>query len=270
MQYKIAHGIHAEKADQIICVNHISFGFTHLAVSLQKPGMSKYLPGKRLAQRHQENRPVDRMETDDILADQMQIRRPQFLVLLRVLAIRLITDPGDIVGQRVQPYIDYMSVVEIYGNAPFKGSPGYAQILQTRQQEIIHHFILAGHRLDKFGVRIDMRNQLVRILAHLKEVRLLLGGFHLPAAVGAFSVHKLGLCPEGLAGGTVKPFIGPLIDIPLLVKLLKDLLHLFLVEIIGGADKFIVGGVQRITDSADFSRHLIYIGLGSNAGLLCL
>ncbi len=43
MQYKIAHRVHAEKFRQFIRIEHISFGLAHLAVSLEKPGMSEYL-----------------------------------------------------------------------------------------------------------------------------------------------------------------------------------------------------------------------------------
>ena len=45
--------------------------------------------------RHQEDRPIYCMEADDIFSDQMQIRRPQFFVLLRVVPVRLY-DQGDI------------------------------------------------------------------------------------------------------------------------------------------------------------------------------
>ena len=42
--------------------------------------MSEYLLRQRLAQCHQENRPVDGMEPDDILTDQVQVCWPQLLV----------------------------------------------------------------------------------------------------------------------------------------------------------------------------------------------
>ena len=153
--------------------------------------MAKYLLRKRLPKRHQENRPVDRMETDNILSDQVEIRRPIFLVLLCAVAVTVITDTGDIVCQRIQPYIDHMLIVKIDRDPPLKGGSGHAQILQSRQQEIVHHFVFPGHRLDKFRMSVDMLNQSVSILAHFKEVSFLLCGLHLSAAVGAFPIHKL-------------------------------------------------------------------------------
>ena len=110
------------------------------------------------------------METDDVLSDQVQIRRPVFAVLICGFPVRIIADPRDIVGQCIKPYINHVLVVKIYRNAPFETRPGYTQILKTRQQEIVHHFILAGHGLYKFGMRIDMFDQAIGIFAHLEEI----------------------------------------------------------------------------------------------------
>ncbi len=101
MQYKIPHRIHAEKRDQILRIDHIAFGLAHLTVPLQQPGMAEHLLRQLFLQRHQEDGPVDRMEADDILADQMKVRRPQLLILLRGITLRIIADTRDIVGQRV-------------------------------------------------------------------------------------------------------------------------------------------------------------------------
>ena len=69
------------------------------------------------------------METDNILADQMQICRPVFIELLCGIAVTIITDTGDIVCQRIQPYINDMLVIKIYRNTPVKRGTGYTQIL---------------------------------------------------------------------------------------------------------------------------------------------
>ena len=76
MQYEVAHRIYAKEIYQVIGIQHISLGLAHLAIALQQPRMSKYLLRQRQIQCHQEDRPVNRMETDDILSDQMQVCRP--------------------------------------------------------------------------------------------------------------------------------------------------------------------------------------------------
>ena len=69
MKYKVTDSIYTEEINQFISVKYISFGLTHLAVALQQPRMSEYLLRKRQIQRHEEDRPVDGMETNDILTD---------------------------------------------------------------------------------------------------------------------------------------------------------------------------------------------------------
>ena len=82
--------------------------------------MAEHLLGKRQAERHQEDRPVNRMETDNILSDQMQVCRPQFFKLLCTVSVRVIADSGNIVGKGVKPHICDMLRVKINGNSPFE------------------------------------------------------------------------------------------------------------------------------------------------------
>ena len=62
-----------------------------------------------------------------------------------------------------------------------------------------------------------MCNQAVCIFAHLEEIGFLLGRLDLAAAVWAFPVHKLGFCPERLAGGAVEALISALVNIALFI-----------------------------------------------------
>ena len=80
-------------------------------------------------------------------------------------------------------------------NSPAERGSGHTQVLKPGQQEIVHHLVLSGNGLDKLGMSVDVLDQLGRILAHTEEIGLLLGRFHLAAAVRALAVHQLGLCP---------------------------------------------------------------------------
>ena len=82
------------------------------------------------------------METDDVFTDQMQICRPQFVELFGTFAVAVISDSCDIVGQRIEPYVYDMFWIEVYRDSPFEGCSGYTQILKSRKQEVVHHFIL--------------------------------------------------------------------------------------------------------------------------------
>ena len=61
------------------------------------------------------------METDNIFSDQMQISRPELFILLAAVAFRIVADTGNIVGQRIQPYIYNMLIIKIDRNSPLKG-----------------------------------------------------------------------------------------------------------------------------------------------------
>ena len=191
VEYEITDRIYTKEIHQFIRIQHISPGFAHLAVSLEQPRMTEDLLRQRKIQRHQKNRPVNGMKTDDVLSDQMQVRRPVMAELFRAFPAALIPNPGDVIGQSVQPDIDHMLRIKVHRNPPLKGGSGYTQILQARKQEVIHHLVFPGYRLDKFRMGIDMLDQAVRILAHFKEIRFLPGRLHLAPAVRTFSVHQL-------------------------------------------------------------------------------
>ena len=129
MEHVIANRIHAKEVYQIIHINYVASGLTHLVVVHQKPGMTEHLLRQRLTQRHQKDRPIDRMEADNVLADQMQICGPELLVLLGAVALCVIADTGNIVRQGIQPDIDHMLIVKIHRDSPCKRGSGYTQIL---------------------------------------------------------------------------------------------------------------------------------------------
>ena len=118
MKHKIANCIYPKEIYQRIRIKHISLRLAHLAVTLKKPGMSKDLLWKGHVQSHQKDRPVKRMEADNILTDQMKIRRPEPIESLGALTITIIADTGNIVGQSIQPHINNMLGIKGYRNSP--------------------------------------------------------------------------------------------------------------------------------------------------------
>ena len=60
------------------------------------------------------------METDNILSDQVQVCRPVLVEKLRAVSVRIVSDSGDVVGQRIQPYINDMFRIKVYRDSPLK------------------------------------------------------------------------------------------------------------------------------------------------------
>ena len=131
MQHIVAHRVHAEQAHQIVRIDHVAERLGHLALAHKQPRVAEYLLRQRLAERHQEDRPVDGMEADDILADQVHVRGPETLVMLVMVAVRIVAAEGDIVGQRVQPDVDHVARIKVHRDAPAERGAGHAQVLQA-------------------------------------------------------------------------------------------------------------------------------------------
>ncbi|CDD52908.1 uncharacterized protein BN633_00970 [Ruminococcus sp. CAG:379] len=201
--------------------------------------MTKQLPGQLQTQCVKHNGPVNGMEPHNVLADHMAVTGPVLLELVAG-AVRIVAHGGDIVGQGVDPHIDHMLGIEGHRDAPLEGGAGYAQILQAGLDEVVHHFLLLALGDDEVRMGFNVILQPLLILGQPQEVCLLLGGLHLSATVRTLAVHQLGGRPEALAGSTVHALILALVDIPLVVQLLEDLLYHFLMPWIRCADESVV------------------------------
>ncbi len=220
-QQEEAQGVHAELLRQEIGVHHVALGLGHLAAVQQQPAVAVHVLGQGHAQAHEHGGPDDGVEADDLLAHKVHVGGPELLVV--VIAVVLIAQGGDVVEQGVHPHVDHVAWVKVHGDAPGEAGAGDAQVLQAGLDEVVHHLVDPAAGLQEVGVLQQVPDP-VGVLAQAEEIGLLLGVHDLPAAVGALAVHQLALGPEGLAGLAVFALIGALIDVPLVVHLLEDLL----------------------------------------------
>ena len=208
------------------------------------------------------------MEADDLLADHVHVRGP--ILAEELVVFRGIAQGGDVVGERVDPDIDDVLGIEGHLDAPIEGGAGDAQVLQPREQEVLHHLVDAALGLDEFRVLADVFDEPVGIFGKPEEIALLPGEFHRPAAVGALAVLELGLGPEALAGGAIPALVLALIDVALVIELLEDVLHHLGMALLGGADEVVVLDVHQLPQGGGVLGDLVHIGLGGDAGLLGL
>ncbi len=76
MKHKVAHCIYTEELNQLICIDYIVL-WIYSSYHHPEAAMDDRIPvSERQIQRHQEDRPVNRMETNNVFTDQMQICRP--------------------------------------------------------------------------------------------------------------------------------------------------------------------------------------------------
>ena len=119
----ISYTVNTEYLGKLISKHDVTARFAHLISSEIKPRMTKDLFGKRKLKCHKENRPINSMESQNILAYNMHVCGPIFLEMLTLLfkaLVRIVTDSGNIIRQSVKPYVYDVLVVEINGNSPLE------------------------------------------------------------------------------------------------------------------------------------------------------
>src|SRR5262249_20877085 len=138
-------------------VDDIADALRHLLAPAKQEAVAVDLLGKLDPRRHQEGRPIDGMEADDVLADQVDVRRP---VAAPKFGIVRIAEAGDVVGQRVEPDIHYMAVASRHWDAPVKARPRNAEVLQSAFDKA-DNLIPPAVRLDEIRIcRIKVEQRL--------------------------------------------------------------------------------------------------------------
>ena len=108
------------------------------------------------SRRHQKRRPVDGVEADDVLADEMHVRRPPAPEGFVVAAPE--AERRDVVRQRIEPDVD--DVIGIAGprDAPGDRRSGDGEIFQTLLHEGAH-FVEAALRENELGMGAIVREK---------------------------------------------------------------------------------------------------------------
>src|SRR5438552_15003487 len=112
------------------------------------------LLGDRQTGGHQECRPVDGMEPDDVFSNDVDVGGP--VALLFVIGT---ADGAEIRGERVEPNVKNVRLFTGNRNAPTNRSASDAQIAQAALDKA-QYFVAARFRLDEFrmlGVPIEKR-----------------------------------------------------------------------------------------------------------------
>ena len=209
---------------------------------------------QRQVESHEDARPDDRVETHDLLADEVQVSRPVLVELLRVVEE---ADRRQVVRQCVEPDVDDVLRIDGDRDAPVERGARNAEVVEALLDEV-DHLVAARDRLDEVRMVLDVLQHAVRILAHLEEVRLLGDFLHRAVAVRAASVLvELVFRPVALARRAVEAFVGTLVDVTLRVDAVEDLLHDALVALLRRADEVIVADVEAFPEILEARHDLI-------------
>ena len=209
------------------------------------------------AGRHQERRPIDRVEAHDVLADHVQIGRPVALELRAVGVGK--AGRGDVVGQRVDPHIHDVLGIAGHADAPVERGARDRQILQAAAHEARHLVqpLLRQHVVRIARVEVE---QLLLIGRELEEIALLLHPFDRRAGLGGEAdlvlVHmRLVLGVVRLVAHRVPAGIFVEIDVAVLLHPPPDFLRRAVMALLGGADEVVVRAVQPLGHGLE-ARHV--------------
>ena len=248
-------------------VHHVPLGFAHLAAVQKEPAVAVHPLGQGEVQGHEHGGPDDGVEPHNLLAHKVDVGGPVFLEV--VVPPVAVPQGGDVVTEGVHPDIDHVLGVKLHRHPPGEAGAGDAKVLQPLADEGLH-LVDAGLGGEKLRVLVVEGQDFTGVLGEAEEVGLLLGVHHRAAAVGALAVHQLAFGPEGFAGGAVFALVGPLVDIPLVIEGLENLLHRFHMVIVGGADKAVVGDVEELPEGLEAGDDFVHILLGAHPGGLGL
>ena len=179
---------------------------------------------------HQERRPEDRVEAQNLLADQVQVGGPEALALDR----RLISD------ERVEPDVEDVRRFAFHRNAPLDICAGDRKIGQALAHEG-QHFVAARFGLDEIGLRFVKLQQSVGKRGELEEEVLFGDGLGGPAAIRA-RVAGLGFVDVEVVEDAVLAGVRTLVDVAVLAAALE--------QIVDHAGVLRVGGALEVIDLA--------------------
>ena len=136
--------------------------------------MGKDVLGQGLANGHEHGRPNDAVETDDVLAHDVELRGPAIGQLgTGLIGIDTVADSRHIVEQRVEPHIGHVALVKRNLDAPVKARTAHGKVVEAALDKAAH-LVHTERGLDKVGVLVIELEQLVLEGGKLKEVGLLL------------------------------------------------------------------------------------------------
>ena len=222
-QQVVAQGVGPEALDDLERVEHVAQRLAHLLAVHQQVAVDEDVLGHRQVGRHQHRRPEDRVEAQDVLADDVVGRRPELLG--EVLALAREAERGVVVQQRVEPDVEDVARVPRDRDAPRELRARERDVLQAALDER-QRLVVADARGDEVGLLGVERLEALLEGAQGEEVVLLAVALELDVVDrAAIALLDLVLDLEVGAARAVPALVEPLVDEAVVVDALQDVLH---------------------------------------------
>ena len=165
--------------------------------------------GQRLPRRQQHGRPVDGVEPQHALAEQVNAAPGSGPPLLVGLAAGAVAQCGHVVAQGVEPDVDDLAGIAGHGNAPAAGPFGGPRDREIRQAAVdeCEHLVAPPGGLDAQPPGGDRRPQRFGVPGQPEEPVLLADLLRHGLVLGAPAVAQFGRRVELLAAGAVQALV---------------------------------------------------------------
>ena len=257
-QEEVAGLVEAVALDQLQRRDHVAQGLRHLLALDRPPAVGEdALLGVLEAGAHQEGRPVDGVEAQDVLADDVQLGRPE--PGPGGAAGVGVVDGRDVVGERVEPDIHHVRRIARDRDAPAEAGARDGEVLEPAADEA-DDLVAARGREHEVRVGLVEGEEPVLPGGEAEEVAGLLDP--LDRRPGRrLAVHELALGVEGLVADRVPAGILAEIDVAGGDEPLPQGRHRPLVAGLGGADEVVVAVAHDAGELAEALRDLVGEGL---------
>ena len=186
-QQIVAQGVVAGRAEGIerihnrVWIDHVALRLRHLVLLVVNPPVGKDGLGQRQTGSHQERRPVNRMEAQDVLADHVQVGGPEFLEIVASLFTFCVTHAGHVARERVIPDVNHLIGIIRPWDTPLQ-SPATDRDVSEAALDEADHFIAPVFGLHKLGVVPVKLQQALLKCGESKEIVLFIDQFRRAAA----------------------------------------------------------------------------------------
>ncbi len=275
----IAEGVETPFIDDGDGIDNVAGGFGEFVAVFLPPAVGEDLAWERGAQGVEHDGPVDGVELDDVLADDMEIGGPEVGAVgggRTVMGaesgqgdgIAEGCGDGEVIGEGVEPHVGDPFRGEGKRDSPGKtaGGPGDAEVFETFGAEEAEDFVSADAGFDEGGIGFDMCDEPVLVTGHA-EVPILfeqgndLAPARIPGAIGiAVLLGQEGFFPDG-----IPTFVGLAIDVALVMEFGEHRGDDIAMSLLGGADEVVMGKPESHGQFPPLEGEGIAIGLGITA-----
>ena len=271
----VTEGVEAPLVDDADGVDNVAGGLGELLSVLLPPAVGEHLLRERDSGGMEHDGPVDGVELDDVLADDVDVGRPEFGAVRGTRRVPIPERGGSgavaeghgdrvVIGEGVEPDVGHPFGGEGQGNAPAEAAGGTrdAQVFELLRAEEAEDLVASDGGGNEGRVGLDVGDEPVLVLGHaevpvLLEQRDDLTPLRVPGAVRVAVLFG----QEGFLADGVPTFVALLVDVALGMELGEDGGDDFLVTGLGGADEVVVGEAQLAGEGFPLHGETVAVGL---------